>query len=131
MTNADYKELIEAVNTAQKKWLSPDELQEEYGILKSINEVELFDSSIPIMIELSERLNENISTFSSFLDGKNFDNISSNSAYEISKYLMRNLEFEKSLKFAELSIQKCNENYRLPILKSHRNKINSFCNFGY
>ncbi len=100
---------------------------DKYGILKSLNEVELFDASIPIMIEISERLDENISTFNIFLDGKILENLSSNSAYEISKYLMKDLEFEKSLKFAELSLQKCDENYRLPILQSHRNKINSFC----
>ena len=96
---------------------------DKYKILKALNEVKLFDSSIPIIIELSERLDENVSTFSSFFDGKNIKNISSNSAYEISKYLMRNLEFEKSFKFAELSIQKCNENYRLQVLKSHMKKV--------
>ncbi len=104
---------------------------DKYEILKSLNKEKLFDASLPIMIEISKRLDENINSFSLFLSGKNIENLSSNSAYEISKYLMRNLEFEISLKFAELSIQKCDENFRLPILKSHRNKINSFCNFNY
>ncbi|MCK5456951.1 MAG: hypothetical protein KAI45_07470, partial [Melioribacteraceae bacterium] len=99
---------------------------DKYGILKSLNNENLLDESIPIMIELSERLDENFSTFNSFLEGKNIENISSNSAYEISKYLMRNLEFQKSLKFAELSVQKCNENFRLPILKSQRKKVEWF-----
>lgn len=101
---------------------------DKYIILKSLNEDYLFDSSIPIMIELSNRLDENTSTFSSFWDAKNIENISSNSAYEISKYLMRNIEFEKSLEFAELSIKHCKENYKLPILKSHRKKVNWFNN---
>lgn len=99
---------------------------DKYGILKSLNNENLFDASIPIMIELSERLDENISTFNSFLERQNIENISSNSAFNISKYLMRNLEFEKSLKFAKLSVQKCNENFRLPILKSQRKKMEWF-----
>ncbi|MCF6271540.1 MAG: hypothetical protein L3J41_17665 [Melioribacteraceae bacterium] len=101
---------------------------DKYGILKSLNKDELFDASIPIMIELSERLNENISTFSSFIDGKASENISSNSAYEISKYLFKNFEYKKSLRYADLSIKKCSENYRMPILKSHRKKIEWFSN---
>lgn len=107
------------------KYLSGSDF-DKYGILKSLNNEKLFDASIPIMIELSERLEENFSTFSSFLEGKNIEKISSNSAYEISKYLMRNLEFEKSLEFAEMSVQNCNENFRLSILKSHRKKIEWF-----
>jgi len=104
---------------------------DKYELLKSLNKDELFDSSIPIMIELSERLNENISSFSAFIDEKSYKNISSYSAYEISKYLMKNMEFEKSLKYVELSIKNCNENFKLPILESHRKKINSFSNFLY
>ena len=99
---------------------------DKYGILKSLNSQKLFDASIPIMIELSERLDEDISTFTSFLERKNIKNLSSNSAYEISKYFLRNLEFVKSLEFAEMSVQKCNETFRLPILKSHRKKSEWF-----
>jgi hypothetical protein len=101
---------------------------DKYLILKSMNNTELFDASIPIMIELSERLDENISTFCLFLEGKSIDDISSNTAYEVSKYLMKNLEFEKSLNYAELSMKNCNESFRLPILKSHRKKIEWFKN---
>ncbi len=99
---------------------------DKYGILKSLNKGELFDASIPIMIELSERLDENISTFSSLLDERDSENFSSNSAFEISKYFYQKMEFKKSLKFAELSIKKCKENYRLPVLKSHKKKIEWF-----
>lgn len=96
---------------------------DKYGILKLLDHEKLFDASIPIMIELSESLGEDFSTFDSFLERRNIKNLSSNSAYEISKYFLRNLEFVKSLEYAEMSIQECNENFRFPILKSHRKKI--------
>lgn len=96
---------------------------DKYQILKSLNSLMLFDSSIPIMIELSERLDENISTFTRFLENKKLENLSSNSSYLLSKYYMKKLDFEKSLSFAELSIKKCTATYRLSILKSHMKKI--------
>ncbi len=103
---------------------------DKYQILKELNNTELFDASIPILINLSNSLDENITTFILFLGNKNIESISSNSAYEISKYLMRNMEFTKALEFAKLSIQKCSENYRLPILKSHKQKVEWFVNNG-
>lgn len=99
---------------------------DKYKILKELNNTELFDASIPILINLSNSLDENITTFIAFLSNKNIENISSNSAYEISKYLMRNMEIKKALEFAKLSIQKCKENYRLPILKSHKQRVEWF-----
>ncbi len=35
MSNEQIDELIEAVKTTQKQWLNSDELEAEYGILKS------------------------------------------------------------------------------------------------
>lgn len=35
MTNTDYEELIQKIINIQKQWLSPDDLEEEFGILKS------------------------------------------------------------------------------------------------
>ncbi len=35
MTNEDYQELITQVMKSQKQWLNTDELEAEYGILKS------------------------------------------------------------------------------------------------
>ncbi len=101
---------------------------DKYQILKLLNKEKLFDASIPIMIELSERLDENISSFIFFLEDINFKNISSNSAFELSKYFMRNLKFRESLKFANISIEKCNEKFMLPVLKSHKKKVDWLCN---
>ncbi len=130
--NARYKNLAEIrmkliVENKIFEYLTGSDF-DKYCILKSLNEERLFDASIPIMIELSERLDENINSFSSFLNGKNIENLFSNSLYELSKYFMRNLEFGKSLKLAELSIRTCNENYRMSILKSHRKKVFWFLN---
>lgn len=95
---------------------------DKYRILKSLNSEELFDASIPIILELSERLDENSSSFTIFVDKMNLDNISSNSSFLLSKYYLQNMEFEKALKFAQLSVLKCNESFKLPILESNRRK---------
>jgi tetratricopeptide (TPR) repeat protein len=99
---------------------------DKYKILKSLNSEEVFDASLQIIIELSERLNENSRSLILFLDKMNLGSISSNSAFEISKYLMRNLEFKKSLKFANISIKNCDEIFRIPVLEAHQKKVKLF-----
>ncbi len=99
---------------------------DKYSILKLLNEKKVFDASIPIMIELSERLDENILTFNEFLTNLELDFLSSNSAYLLSKYFMKNLEFRKSINYAEISIQRCKNNFELSVLKSHLKKVKTF-----
>jgi len=101
---------------------------DKYSTLKSLNNIQLFDASIPILVELSERMDEKVEDFYSSLDNLPLINISSNSAYEISKYLLRNNLYNKSLKFAEISVKKCVQNYELPIYESHLKKVAWFCN---
>ena len=98
---------------------------DKYSILTQLNNTLLFEPSIPIMVELSKRLNENADLFSSYLSTKpNLDEtISSNTAFVLSKYFYDNYKFAEALHFAELSIDKCEESYRISILESHRNKI--------
>ncbi|MBU0473199.1 MAG: hypothetical protein KKF62_03435 [Bacteroidetes bacterium] len=122
-----YKNLAEIRTELIAKNLIFEYLQgsdfDKYVILKSINTDKLFDSSIPVLIELSERLDENIDGILSFLTGLNLENVSSNTAFEISKYLMKNNHYRESLKFAEIAVEKCVQKYELPIYKSHQKKV--------
>lgn len=97
---------------------------DKYSILAKINNSELFEPSIPIMVELSKRLNENVDLFSSFLKTKSNLNetITSNTAFVLSKYFYENYKFEEALFYAKLSIDKCDESYRISILKANKNK---------
>ena len=63
--------------------------------------------------------------FLSYLKAKpNLDEtITSNTAYVLSKYFYDNYKFAEALHFAKLSIDKCEESYRISILESHKNKI--------
>jgi len=99
---------------------------DKYQILKLLNKNELLDFSIPIMIELSEKLNENSSSFGKILDNKNPENISYNTAFELSKYFVKNLQFQKALFFAKLSLKKCKTNFMMPVLLSNQQKIKWF-----
>ncbi|VAX15967.1 hypothetical protein MNBD_IGNAVI01-881 [hydrothermal vent metagenome] len=98
---------------------------DKYSILKRLNNDELFEPSIPIMVKLSQRLNENSDLFEVYLDSKqNLDEaISSNTAFVLSKYFYQNYKFIKALHYAELSIEKCKEGFRISILKAHKDKI--------
>lgn len=98
---------------------------DKYSILKRINDDELFEPSIPIMVKLSQRLNESSDLFESYLNKKtNLDEkISSNTAFVLSKYFYKNYKFNKALHFADLSIEKCKESFRITILKAHKVKI--------
>lgn len=98
---------------------------DKYSILKRINSNELFEPSIPIMVKLSQRLNESSDLFETYLNEKtNLDEkISSNTAFVLSKYFYNNYKFNKALHFAELSIEKCKESFRISILKAHKDKI--------
>jgi len=101
---------------------------DKYVILKSLNGEKLLDSSIPILIELSERLKENNDNLKSFLLNLSIKDLSSNTLFEISKYLMNNNFYNESLKFAELSLKKCTQNFTKHVLESHLRKVTWFCN---
>lgn len=98
---------------------------DKYSILKNMNIFRLSEQSIPIMLELSKRLNENVDHLSSYLKTKsNIDEtITSNTAFVLSKYYYENYKFNEALFYAKLSIDKCDESYRISILKSNKNKI--------
>ncbi len=98
---------------------------DKYSIIKEINNDSLYEFTIPLMIKLSQKLNENIELLQSYLDEKtNLDGkISSNTAFVLSKYFYTNYKFNKALHYAELSIKKCKESFRISILKAHKDKI--------
>lgn len=98
---------------------------DKYSILKSINNTGLVESSIPIMVELSKRLNEHADLFSSYLKTKSHidETVTSNTAFVLSKYYYDNYKFDEALFYAKLSIDKCDESYRISILKANKNKI--------
>ncbi len=100
---------------------------DKYEILKSLNESHFVDESIPILINLSEQLDENSDKFFNYLEKFPTESISSNSAYEISKYLMKNYRYQESLKYAEIAVKKCSKKFELPIYESHRKEIDWFC----
>jgi len=99
---------------------------DKYEILKSLNESHFIEESIPILINLSEQLDENNDRFYNYLEKLPTESISSNSAYEISKYLMKNYRYQESLKYAEIAVKKCSKRYELPIYKSHFRKAKWF-----
>lgn len=45
--NTEINELIEAVKKMQKEWLNTDELEEDYGILKSIQSKMRMSKTLP------------------------------------------------------------------------------------
>ena len=98
---------------------------DKYEIIKEINRNKLLEPSISIMVELSSRLNENIYLFTKYLNQiDNLDEtISSNTAYVLSDYFYQNYKMDQALQYAQLSIDKCKESYRISILQSHKNKI--------
>jgi TolA-binding protein len=79
------------------------------------------------LINLSEQLDENSDKFFNYLEKFPTESISSNSAYEISKYLMKNYRYQESLKYAEIAVKKCSKKFELPIYESHRKEIDWFC----
>ena len=98
---------------------------DKYLILKKVNGDSLYEFTIPIMVKLSKRLNESSKLFELFINGKtNLDEaITSNTAFVLSKYFYQNYNFDKAQHYAEISIEKCKESYRISILQAHKDKI--------
>jgi len=98
---------------------------DKYSILKKINKIDMFEPSIPIMVELSKRLNENNDLFTSYLteESELEKTITSNTAFVLSKYYYENYYLNKALHYAKLSVDKCEESYRISILEANKNKI--------
>ena len=77
------------------------------------------------MVELSKRLNENTDLFTSYLTGESEldKTITSNTAFVLSKYYYENYYLNKALHYAKLSVDICEESYRISILEANKNKI--------
>lgn len=107
-----------------KKYLKGSDL-DKYEILKLINVDSLFEPSVPIIVELSKRLDEDVEFLSSYLSTlKNLDErITSNTAFVLAEYYYSKLMFEEALDYAELSINKCNQSYRIGVLERFKERI--------
>jgi len=104
---------------------------DRYNILSKINNEGYNDNSLVAMVKLSEALNQNVDLLMNVLNKfPNFkDSISSNSAFELSKYLLKHFRLNEALEFSTLAIERCNRNNKINILESHKNKIEWFIKF--
>jgi len=80
---------------------------DRYEILKELNLKIYHYESIPLMIDLSESLEEDyhafLSNFENNLDVK--DELSSYAVYELSKYMLKNFDYTKARKLAGLALR--------------------------
>ncbi len=80
---------------------------DRYEILKELNLKTYNYASIPLMIDLSESLEENyhafLSNFENNLEVK--DELSSYAVYELSKYMLKNFDYAKARKMAGLALR--------------------------
>ncbi|MCK5086281.1 MAG: hypothetical protein KAQ90_02120, partial [Melioribacteraceae bacterium] len=92
---------------------------DRYNILSKINNEGYNDNSLVAMVKLSEALNENVDLFMRALNKfPNFkDSITSNSAFELSKYLLKQFKLNEALDYSTLAIEKCKRNNKIKILE--------------
>jgi len=80
---------------------------DRYEILKELNLKKYHFESIPLMIDLSESLEENyhsfLSNFENNLEVK--DDLSCYAVYELSKYMLKNFDYAKARKMAGLTLR--------------------------
>jgi len=104
---------------------------DRYKILRQINNEGYNDNSLVAMVKLSEALNENVDLLIKALNKfPNFkDSISSNSAFELSKYLLKQFKLNEALDYSAIAIERCKRNNKIKILEAHKQKIEWFIKF--
>lgn len=89
-----------------KKYVAGSDF-DRYEILKQLNSKKYNYSSIPLMIDLSERLDERYQSFLSFYD-KDIEvksEISSYAVYKLSQYMLKNFDYVKARKMAGIALR--------------------------
>ncbi|MBN2571093.1 MAG: hypothetical protein JXA68_03100 [Ignavibacteriales bacterium] len=99
---------------------------DKYQILKKLNQSEVFIPSIPLLVELSESLKENVDDLFSFLKDRIEVNnyVSSHSAFYISKYALRKSKYNVAVFYANESMKYYSNESFYEILKYNLNKTN-------
>jgi hypothetical protein len=101
---------------------------DKYTLLKELNEKQHNYISIPIMIDLSERLGENYELFLANLNNKFEvkDFYSSYAALKLSQYMLKNFDYLNARKMAGLSLRYKNDNGLIELKKENFNKSEWF-----
>jgi len=101
---------------------------DKYSILVDLNKVKYDYASLPVVINLSQELDENISIFKNKLNKVFIVNnyISSYAAYKLSQYLLYNFDFENARKYSGLSLRYNEDKYFYSVLKENSNKADWF-----
>ncbi len=113
-------------DTASLKLYLNGSNMDKYEVLKKINSREYIYSSVPVMIELSESLNENYRLFLNNFNKplESFDYISSYAVYKISTYMLNNLDYSGAKKIAALSLRHRQDKNFTTILNDNFNMCN-------
>jgi len=101
---------------------------DKYYLLKQLNSTQYNYNSIPIMIILSEGLEENYKLFLSGFE-ENFDAddfYSSYASLKLSQYMLKNFDFANARKMAGLSLRFKDESCMLELKKENFHKANWF-----
>ena len=103
---------------------------DKYSILLDLNKNGYDYTSLPVIIDLSEALDENISLFKEKINKKFTvnDYNSSYAAYRLSGYLLKNNDFENAKRFAGLSLRYNNDKNFGTVLKENFDKADWFDN---
>ena len=105
---------------------------DRYSILIDLNKVRFDYASLPVLINLSQELDENISIFKNKLNNIFIVNnyISSYAAFKLSQYFLDNFDFENARKYSGLSLKYNRDKNFNAILKENTNKIDWFSKNG-
>jgi hypothetical protein len=101
---------------------------DKYSLLKELNANQHNCNLIPVMISLSESLNENYELFRSNLINKFEvkDYISSYAALKLSQYMLKNFDYRNARKLAGLSLRYKNDNSLFEMKKENFEKAEWF-----
>ena len=130
-----YRRLEQLVNTriallkngALKKYVAGSDF-DRYEILKQLNSKKYNYSTIPLMIDLSERLDEGYQSFLSFFE-KDIEvksEISSYAAYNLSQYMLKHFDYVKARKMAGIALRYKSNLNLLYVTKNNFNKADWF-----
>lgn len=101
---------------------------DKYSILLDLNKVRYNYASLPVVINLSRELDENVSIFKNKLNKVFIINnyISSYAAFKLSQYLLDNFDFENARRYSVLSLKYNEDKNFYSVLKDNSNKVNWF-----